>query len=87
MPLIMCLAKDGDSCLYIAAQNGHAAVVEVGAGGGRQRDRVCDHRTPLHFPPHPSVFACVCVCVRERESVCVCERERGRVCGVKYHRE
>jgi len=38
MPLIMCLAKDGDSCLYIAAQNGHAAVVEVGAGGGRQRE-------------------------------------------------
>jgi len=40
MPLIMCVNKNGVSCLYIAAQNGHAAVVEVGAGGGRQREAV-----------------------------------------------
>ena len=32
MPLIMCVNKDGCSCLYIAAQKGHTAVVEVGAG-------------------------------------------------------
>jgi len=38
MPLIMCVAKDGTSCLFFAAQNGHTAVVEVGAGGGRQRE-------------------------------------------------
>ena len=37
MPLIMCM-KDGFSCLFIAACNGHTAVVEVGAGGGRQRE-------------------------------------------------
>jgi len=37
MPLIMCVNKIGWSCLMIAAQNGHAAVVEVGAGGGRLR--------------------------------------------------
>ena len=36
--LLMLVDKDGDSCLYMAAQNGHAAVVEVGAGGGRQRE-------------------------------------------------
>jgi len=40
MPLLMCVMNDGASCLYIAAQNGHAAVVEVGAGGGRQREAV-----------------------------------------------
>jgi len=34
----MLVDKDGDSCLFIAAQNEHAAVVEVGAGGGRQRE-------------------------------------------------
>ena len=38
MPLIMCVQKEGVSCLCIAAQGGHAAVVEVGAGGGRQRE-------------------------------------------------
>ena len=38
MPLIMCVEKDGANCLYFAAQEGHAAVVEVGAGGGRQRE-------------------------------------------------
>ena len=38
VPLIMCVQKDGWSCLMIAAQNGHAAVVEVGAGGGRLRE-------------------------------------------------
>ena len=42
MPLVMCVLNycdNGYSCLYIAAQNGHAAVVEVGAGGGRQQSR------------------------------------------------
>ena len=38
MPLIMCVNKNGASCLYIAAENGHAAVAEVGACGGRQRE-------------------------------------------------
>jgi len=38
MPLIMCVNKGGASCLYIAAQEGHAAVAKVGAGGGRQRE-------------------------------------------------
>ena len=38
MPLIMCVEKDGASCLIVAACNEHAAVVEVGAGGGRQRE-------------------------------------------------
>ena len=38
MPLIMCVQKDGASCLMVAAENGHTAVVEVGAGGGRQRE-------------------------------------------------
>ena len=38
MPLLMCVQKEGASCLHIAAQEGHAAVVEVGAGGGRQRE-------------------------------------------------
>ena len=40
MPLIMRLDKDGCSCasLFVAAQEGHTAVVEVGAGGGRQRE-------------------------------------------------
>jgi len=38
MPLLMCVNKNGSSCLYIAAQNGHAAVAEVGAGGGKQRE-------------------------------------------------
>ena len=38
MPLIMCVDTDGWSCLYIAARQGHTAVVEVGAGGGRQRE-------------------------------------------------
>ena len=37
-PLIMCVDKDGWSCLLVAAQNGHTAVVEVGAGGGKQRE-------------------------------------------------
>jgi len=40
MLLLMCVSKDGASCLYIAAQEGHAAVVEVGVGGGRQREAV-----------------------------------------------
>ena len=39
MPLIMCVKKNGASCLFIAAQNGHAAVVEVRAGGGRLREK------------------------------------------------
>ena len=38
MPLLMCLDEDGWSCLYIAAQKGHTAVVEVRAGGGRQQE-------------------------------------------------
>ena len=38
MPLIMCVNHNGCSCLYIAAERGHTAVVEVGAGGGRQRE-------------------------------------------------
>jgi len=38
MPLIMCVRDNGCSCLYIAAEQGHTAVVEVGAGGGRQRE-------------------------------------------------
>ena len=38
MLLIMCVGDDGRSCLYMAAYNGHTAVVEVGAGGGRQRE-------------------------------------------------
>ena len=36
MPLIM--YNDGVNCLHIAAEKGYAAVVEVGAGGGRQRE-------------------------------------------------
>ena len=38
MPLIMCVSDNGSSCLFVAAQEGHTAVVEVGAGGGRQRE-------------------------------------------------
>jgi len=37
-PLLMLVDKNETSCLYIAAQEGHAAVVEVGAGGVRQRE-------------------------------------------------
>jgi len=38
IPLLMCIEKNGVSCLDIAAQKGHAAVAEVGAGGGRHRE-------------------------------------------------
>jgi len=38
MPLIMCVNNNGTSCLSMAAQNGHAAATQVGAGGGRQRE-------------------------------------------------
>jgi len=36
--LMMRVLDDGASCLYIAAERGHAAVAEVGAGEGRQRE-------------------------------------------------
>ena len=38
MPLIMCVNNNDASCLYIAAENGHAAAAQVGEGGGRQRE-------------------------------------------------
>jgi len=38
IPLLMCVDNNGVSCLFIAAQNGHAAVAEVWVGGGRQRE-------------------------------------------------
>ena len=46
MPLIMCVTNHGCSCLLIAAQNGHTAVVEVGAGGGdsERQEGVCWQR-------------------------------------------
>jgi len=36
--LLMHIDEDGCSCLFYAAQEGLAGIVEVGAGGGRQRE-------------------------------------------------